>query len=105
MSTPSALLALLVGALGTYVARSGLILVLADRTLPPPVERALRNVGPAVLAALAINLAVGTEGLGSVEFAEAAAVVVASVTALWRRNLFATFAAGMITLWVIGALT
>lgn len=105
MSTAPALLTLTVAALGTYFARSGLILLLADRTLPPPVERALRNVGPAVLAALAINLAVGSEGVGSVELAEAAAVVVASAIALWRRNLIWTFAGGMVTLWFVGAIT
>ena len=38
MSTTAALVALACGALGTYFARSGLILLLADRALPAPVE-------------------------------------------------------------------
>jgi len=79
VSTTAALVALACGALGTYFARSSLILLLADRSLPASVERALQNVGPAVLAALTINLAVGSEGLGGVEFAELAALVVAGV--------------------------
>ncbi len=105
MSTTAALVALACGALGTYFARSGLILLLADRALPAPVERSLQNVGPAVLAALTINLAVGPEGLGGVEFAEVAALVVAGAVAVWRKNLIWTFVAGMATLLVLGAVT
>lgn len=105
MTTAAALVALACGALGTYFARSSLILLLADRSLPASVERALQNVGPAVLAALTINLAVGSEGLGGVQFAEVAALVVASGVALWTRNLMWTFAAGMATLWLVGAVT
>ena len=100
-----ALLVLAVAALGTYGARSGLILLLADRSLPLSVEQALQYVGPAVLAALTINLAVGSNGVGSVEFAEAVALIVAAVTAAWKRNLILTFTAGMSTLWILGALT
>jgi branched-subunit amino acid transport protein len=105
MSTGAALLTLVVAALGTYFARSSLILLLADRTLPVGIERALSNVGPAVLAALTINLAVGSDGLGSVEFAEGAAIVVAASITIWRRNLILTFVAGMATLWLLAAIT
>ena len=104
MSATTALLVLLVGSLGTYLARSSLILLLADRSLPVSVERALQNVGPAVLAALTVNLAVGGEGLGSVEVAEVVALVVASAVALWRRNLIWTFVSGMVALWVVAGL-
>lgn len=105
MSNSSALLLLLACGLGTYAARAGLILLLADRTLPGVVERALKNVGPAVLAALTVSLAVGPEGVGSMEFAEGAALVVSGGVAAWRRNLLLTFAAGMTTLLVLGAVT
>ncbi len=105
MSTGAALLALAAAALGTYFARSSLILLLADRTLPVGIERALTNVGPAVLAALTVNLAIGSDGLGGLEFAEAAAIVVATSVAVWRRSLIWTFVAGMVTIWVIAALT
>ncbi|MFK8024828.1 MAG: AzlD domain-containing protein [Ilumatobacter sp.] len=105
MSTGVALAVLTVAALGTYFARSGLILLLADRTLPPIVERALANVGPAVLAALTINLAVGDDGRGGVAIAEIAALVAASIVAVWRKDLIWTFVAGMATLWVLSALT
>lgn len=105
MSTSDALLVLAVAALGTYFARSSLILLLADRTLPVGIERALTNVGPAVLAALTINLAVGSDGIGSVELAEVAAIVVAAAVTVWRRNLIWTFVAGMATLWILAAIT
>lgn len=105
MSTSDALLVLAVAALGTYFARSSLILLLADRTLPVGIERALTNVGPAVLAALTINLAVGSDGIGSVELAEVAAIVVAAAVTVWRRNLIWTFVAGMATLLVLTAIT
>jgi len=105
MSTSAALLVLAVASLGTYFARSSLILLLADRTLPVGIERALTNVGPAVLAALTINLAVGSDGIGSIELAEAAAIVVAAIVAAWRRNLIWTFVAGMATLLILAAIT
>lgn len=105
MNTGPALLVLAAAALGTYFARSSLILLLADRTLPVGIERALGNVGPAVLAALTINLAVGSDGLGAVELAEVAAIIAACAVTLWRRSLIWTFLAGMVTLWVLAALT
>lgn len=105
VSTAEALLLLAVCGVGTYLARSGLILLLADRSLRPSIERALQFVGPAVLAALTVNLAVGSEGVGSMEFAEAAALVVAAAIAAWRRDLLLTFVAGMSTLWILGAVT
>jgi len=98
--------AIVVGvAVMTYVMRAGLILALADRPLPVPVERALRFVGPAVLAALAINLAAGGEGGPSLAMVEVAALIVAGGVALWRRNLIWTLLAGMATLWTLTALT
>lgn len=105
MNSSTALFVVLAAAIGTYAARSSLILLLADRTLPPPVERALQNVGPAVLAALTVSLAVGSDGIASMELAEAAALAVAAAVALWRSNLIWTFVAGMVTLWVVGAIT
>jgi branched-subunit amino acid transport protein len=105
VSTGTALFVLAVAAVGTYFARSGLILLLADRALPASIERALANVGPAVMAALTVNLAVGSGGLGSVEFAEAASIIVAAGVAVWRKNLILTFVLGMATLLILSALT
>ena len=105
MSTGTALFVVAACALVTYVARAGLIIALADRKLPGVVERALQNVAPAVLAALAVNLAVGPEGIGDVEIAEVGALLVAALVALKRSNLIWTFVAGMSTLWILSALT
>lgn len=105
MTTGTALFVVVACALVTYVARAGLIIALADRHIPDVVERALQNVGPAVLASLTINLAVGADGIGDVEVAELAALVVAALVALRRSNLIWTFIAGMATLWIVSALT
>jgi branched-subunit amino acid transport protein len=101
VSNGSALLVLVAATIGTYLTRVALIVTIADRTLPASVERALQNVGPAVLAALTINLAVGSDGVGAFEFAEVAALIVACVVAVWRSSLIWTFLAGMLTLWVL----
>lgn len=97
---------LIVGAVGlmTYAMRAVVIVAMGTRTIPPAVQVALRNVGPAVLAALAINLAAGGEGGPSLELAEAAALSVAGAVAWWRRSLIACLAAGMATLWLVSAL-
>lgn len=88
----------------TYFMRSGLILVLGDRPLPSVVERALRNVGPAVMAALVVNLvAGGDEGIDGVTGAEIAALAVALAVAAWKKNLMLTLVCGMATLWIATA--
>jgi branched-subunit amino acid transport protein len=106
MSDTAAFIALVAAALGTYAFRGGLILLLADRTLPATVERALQNVGPAVLTALTINLAVSGEGGGSIDIdaAEFVALIAAGVVAVWRKNLMYTLLAGMTALLVADAL-
>jgi len=99
VSTPAALLTVLVVAVMTYSMRAVVIVALAERTIPVNLERILRYVGPAVLSALAINLAAGGEGGPSLELAEAVALVVTGVVAWWRRNLIITLLAGMTTLY------
>ena len=91
-------------ALMTYVMRSGVIVALAARPIPIPIERALRNVGPAVLAALAINLAAGGEGGPNLELAEFAALVSTGLVAWWRKNLIVTLLVGMAALWLVSAI-
>lgn len=105
MSTWSALVIVAVVGAMTYTMRAVVIVALAHRTIPPAAERALRSVGPAVLAALAINLAAGGEGGPSLEWSEAAALVAAAVVARWRRNLLWSLVAGMGVLWLISGLT
>jgi branched-subunit amino acid transport protein len=83
--------------------RGSVIIALSGRSIPPGIELVLRNVGPAVLAALAINLAAGGDGGPNLEAAEGAALISAAIITIWRRNLPLTLAAGMITLWVVSA--
>lgn len=94
----------LVGAI-TYSMRASAIVLLADRTLPDGLERALRQVGPAVLAALAINLAAGGDGGPSLQPAEVVALAVAAAVAGWKRNLMWALGAGMAALWLTLAVT
>jgi branched-subunit amino acid transport protein len=85
----------------TYASRAGLIIFLAERTLPANISRALRYVGPAVLSALTVNLLAGGQGIDGVEFVEVAAVAVAVVVAVLARNLIAALIGGMATLWLL----
>ena len=101
MSTWSAVLIVAVVGVMTYSMRAVVIVAMANRTIAPPVARALRSVGPAVLAALAVNLAAGGEGSPGLEIPELVALVVSSVVAWRSRNLILTLIAGMLTLWVL----
>ena len=74
---------------------------LADRPLPPNIIRALRYVGPAVLSALTVNLVAGGQGIDGVEFVEVAAIAAAIVVAAIARNLIASLAVGMATMWLL----
>jgi len=105
MSHSAAAIVLVACTLGTYAFRGGVMLLLADRTIPPVLERSLQNVGPAVLAALTVSLAVSGGGGSGVEIVpiEMAALGVAGIAAVWRKNLLWTLAAGMVALWVLAA--
>lgn len=101
MTNTFAISAVLAVAGVTYAARAGLIVFLADRPLAPHITQALRYVGPAVLSALTVNLVAGGEGANGIEVEEMAAVAAAVVIAAVTRNLIATLAAGMVTLWLL----
>ena len=101
MNMSTAFVLTIVIALGTYLLRAVPALLLADRELPVPVQRALRNVGPAVLAALVVvSVASTADGGIEVEVAEVAALVAAGGVAWWRRNLIWSLLAGMAALWI-----
>lgn len=105
MSTSSALVAVLVVAVSTYLMRASLIVLLAGVTVPPSVERALRYVGPATMAALAMNVAFGGDDGVHVPWIDVVALGVAAAVTLWRRQLVVSMLAAMVALWVLTALT
>lgn len=96
----TALLVFAVAGIGTYAARSAFVLAVGDRTLPPIVERALGNVGPAVLAALTASL-VFDDGVGPfvTNVPHLAAALVAVYVAWRTRNFLWTFGVGLAVLW------
>jgi branched-subunit amino acid transport protein len=101
MNTFAAISAVVTVGVITYVSRAGLIVFLADRPLPANITRALRYVGPAVLSALTVNLIAGGQGIDGVESVEVAAIAAAVVVAATVRNLIASLAVGMTTLWLL----
>lgn len=101
----TALLATVIVGVGTYLSRASFILTLADRDLPLFLKRAMRNVGPAVLAALVASLLVGDEGLsGLAPSPETVSLVIAGGVAWKTRNVVATLVAGMISIWTLNAI-
>lgn len=102
----TAYLVFAVAGIGTYLARSLFILLAGDRRLPQPVERGLRNIGPAVLAALAASL-LTTDGV--VDFvtnlAEVLATIVGVAVAWKTRRFVVSFVAAMAVLWLVQALS
>lgn len=95
----SAWIVFVVAGVGTYLSRSLFILVVGERILPPKVERGLRNIGPAVLAALTASL-LTTDGLGAFfgSVPEVTAIAAGVVVGVWRRTFVASFTAS-ITVW------
>ncbi len=106
MTLISAILLLAGVSIATYFTRAGMILTLADRSIPEPIMRALRHVGPAVLAALVVTLVADPEQVNyGVELPEVAGILAAVTTAFRTKNLIPTLALGLIVFWVVRALT
>ena len=100
-----AFLVFLVAGVGTYLSRAVFVLAVGARDLPPRAERALRNIGPAVLASLTASL-LTTRGTAPF-LADTAAVLgcVAGVAVgLWRRAFLGSFVAAVAVWWVVGLL-
>jgi branched-subunit amino acid transport protein len=88
--------------IGTYLARSFLILAVGERALPDSVELALRNIGPAVLAALATSL-LTADGLADylTSAPEVAATLVAIAASWFTKRYVVSFVAAMAVLWTL----
>ena len=89
--------------LGTYLTRRSFIGILGDREIPTYVERPLRLVAPAVLAAIAIPGLVAPGGEVSISFdnLRLLAGVIAIVAAWKTRSIGWTIGVGMVSLWIL----
>lgn len=95
------LLAIVAVGIGTYATRASFIIVLAERGLPPLLQRAVRNVGPAVLAALVASLLVGERGLAGLAPSVELVSLMAGGVVAWRlKNVIAGLVIGMVVLWI-----
>jgi branched-subunit amino acid transport protein len=98
----SAYLVMVAAGIGTYLARSSFILALGERPLSARTERVLRNIGPAVLAALTASL-LTSGGLADylTDVAEVAGTLVGIAVAWWRRSFVPAFVAAVAVLWLV----
>jgi branched-subunit amino acid transport protein len=101
----SALVALSIGALATWLLRVSFITVFPADRLPARVRRPLPHVGPAALAALIVSGLAGPGGPAAVftPAAEHIALLAAGLVA-WRfRNLVAPIVAALLVMSIEGA--
>lgn len=96
------LIVVIVG-LGTYLTRLSFIGIFGDREIPTYVERPLRLVAPAVLAAIAVPELVAPQGEVFVSFdnLRLLAGMVAVVVAWKTRSIGWTIGVGMVSLWLL----
>jgi branched-subunit amino acid transport protein len=101
----TALIVFALAGVGVYLARASFIVLVGERALPDWAERLLRNVGPAVLAALITSLLL-TDGITSfaTDPAQIVAVLVAIGIAVRTKSFVWTFVVGMAVYWSIGLL-
>ena len=92
--------------IGTYLLRVS-FLAFADRLvdLPPMVERVLRQIPPAVLAALVLPQLLRPEGSLDLWQPQLLAGAIAAVVSWRTRNIAATLVTGMVVLVVLQRLT
>lgn len=102
-STTTVWLAFVLGGLVTYLQRASFLLIGGDRTLPQPVQRALRYVAPAAFAAIVAPRVFDSGSLA--EFTAPDARLLAAVAGgvlMWKvRNLPVLLVAGMTVFWLL----
>ena len=89
--------------LGTYLIRLSFIGVLGKVGVPRYIERPLRFVAPAVLAAIAIPELVAPAGTVDIGFDNLRLIagIIAIVVAWKVRSMGPTIVAGMVSLWLL----
>lgn len=100
----TALIAIAVVGLGTYLSRAVFILALANRRIPEAVLVPLQFVAPAVLSSLVVALLINDDGSVAIGVPELSAFVVGAAVAWGTRNHVYTLVAGMGVFWIIRAL-
>ncbi len=101
----SPMVQILLVAIGTYLTRLSMIIALGRATLSPTVERALRVVAPAVIAALVVQTLLLDGGKIRAWSIWYPAAGIAALVA-WRTNSTAwTLLAGFVTVWLLGAVS
>lgn len=100
----TALFAIVVVGIGTYLSRSVFILALANRRIPDAVLVPLQFVAPAVLSALVVTLLIDDDGSVAIGVPELAAFAVGAAVAWGTRNHLYTLASGMAVFWILRAL-
>ncbi|MCP3973898.1 MAG: AzlD domain-containing protein [bacterium] len=96
-------LIVLLVALGTYLTRLSFIGILGDREIPTSIERPLRLVAPAAIAAIAIPELIAPAGPVDLSFDNLRlfAGLIAIVVAWKTRSIGWTIATGMTSLWLL----
>ncbi|NND03947.1 MAG: AzlD domain-containing protein [Acidimicrobiia bacterium] len=96
------LIVIIVG-IGTYLTRLSFIGILGTREVPTYVERPLRLVAPAVIAAIAIPELVAPDGVVHISFdnLRLLAGLIAIVAAWTTRSIGWTIGVGMVSLWIL----
>lgn len=92
--------------LGTFVIRYSFILIIDKITLPEPFLRMLRFIPASVLPALVVpSVLLNDAGVTSFDNWERVAAAIIAVGVAWKtRNILATIACGMVSLWVLQAI-
>jgi branched-subunit amino acid transport protein len=103
----SVFVVVLVSGAACYALRCSTVLALSRWSMPEPVERALRFVAPASIAALlATTLRADLPGLVTSEAAaRAVAIAVAAIVAARTRSATAAVLVGMPAVWITTAIT
>lgn len=102
MSVTDSIVLVAIVAVGTYLSRAGMILLLAGRDLPERVLRALRHVGPAVLAALVVTFVADPDAVRrGITAAELAGLAASAGTHYRWKSLGLTLVVGMAVFWVV----
>ena len=101
----TAWLVILAAGVATFAMRFSFIALFGRYSIPPTVERALKYVAPSVLAALTLPAILAPGGAFDPWNVFVPAAIVGGLAAWRTRSIGAAIVAGMVTLWVLQAVT